>query len=259
MLRQRCSQIVVVLLLILLPVLWPVAASAASCTGSTDVDCSASTNYEVNEAFFGSGGEVNACSTSYCSNQSAGELAIGNPSSTHYQIHAGFNTNQEPYLYFTVTSSSTDLGYLSVGSTATTTGAFSVRSYDAGGYVVQTVSPPPTSSEGHTLATPSTPTASAVGTEQFGMNVVANTSPTTFGANPVDNPVSGPAVGAAATNYNTPNEFMYHQGDTIAGSTTPGDTTGEADYTASYIFNISPNTPSGQYNFNDILVATATY
>jgi hypothetical protein len=249
MLRQKWLKFFVLSICGIVSV-WPVSVFAQAAS---------STHYSVNEVFFGSGGAINACSTSYCSNQSLGELSVGNPSSPNYQIHAGFNTTQQPYLYFTVTSSTTDLGYLSTSSTATSTGAFSVRTYQAGGYIVQTVSNPPTSTEGHTLSTPATPTSSATGTEQFGMNLVANTSPTTFGTNPVDNPASGSAVGIAATNYNTANKFMYHAGDTIASSTTPGDTTGEADYTISYIFNISPSTPAGQYNFNDILVATATY
>jgi hypothetical protein len=229
---------------------WPVSAWAAY---------SASTNYQVNETFFGAGGTVNDCSTSYCSNQSLGETGVGNPSSTSYQAHAGFNTDQQPYLYFVVNASSTNLGVLSASTTATTTGTFSIITYQAGGYTVSTVSPAPVSTEGNTISTPATPTASAVGTEQFGMNLVANTSPTTFGANPVDNPSSGAASGIAATNYRTPNKYMYQIGDTIANSNTPGDTTGEADYTISYIFNIASATQAGQYNFNDVLVATATY
>jgi hypothetical protein len=249
MLTQKRSRAAALLLAIVM-VMLPLPALAGS---------SSSTNYQVTETYFGAGGAVNSCSTTYCSNASLGELTVGNPSSTHYQVHSGSVTTSQPYLYFTVTSSSTNLGYLSSSSAATTTGAFSVRTYQAGGYVVTTTSPPPVSTEGHSLSVPATPTASAVGTEQFGMNLVANTSPTTFGANPVDNPASGPSVGIAATNYNTTNEYMYHQGDIIAQSTTPTDTTGEADYTISYLFNISNTTQSGVYTFDDILVATATY
>jgi hypothetical protein len=45
----------------------------------------------------------------------------------------------------------------------------------------------------------------------------------------------------------------------IAQSAPTGNTTGEADYTISYVYNISNGTPEGNYVFNDILVATATY
>jgi hypothetical protein len=250
MIRQKGS-LVGALLLTFFIALWPLPVLA---------DFSASTHYEVNETFFGAGGSLSTtCSTSYCSQQSLGESALGNPSSTNYQAHAGFNTDQQPWLYFTVANSATNLGELSTATTATTTATFTVRTYQAGGYAVNTVSPPPASTEGHTMSTPSTPTASAVGTEQFGINLVANTSPVAFGANPVDNPSSGAAVGIAATNYNTVNNYMYRNGDVIASSKTPGDTTGEADYTISYIFNIGSSTPAGNYSFNQVLVATATY
>ena len=229
---------------------WPVTAIAAS---------SSSANYRVDETFFGSGGSINSCSSNYCSKQTLGETGVGNPSSPNYQAHAGYETTQQPYLYFVVNAGTTDLGYLSTSNTATATGTFSIRTYQSGGYIVQTMSSPPTDGNGHYLATPSTPTAPAPGTEQFGMNLVSNTVPTTFGANPFLSPVAGSAVGGAASGYNIPNKFKYAVGDTIASSTVPGNTTGEADYTISYIFNISNATPAGQYTFHDVLVATATY
>lgn len=229
---------------------WPMSAAAV---------VSSSANYSVSQVEFGAGGIRNACSASYCADQTLGDTAAGNPSSANYQAHAGFTTTQQPFLYFVVNATSTDLGYLSTSSTATANGTFSVRTYDAGGYAVQTVSPPPTSTEGHTLAVPSSPTAPAPGTELFGMNLVANTVPTTFGANPVITADSGAAAGQVAANYDTANKFMYHQGDTIASSATPGNTTGQANYTISYVFDISSGTPAGLYNFNDNLVATATY
>lgn len=223
---------------------------------------SCSTNYGVSQTFFGAGGNVNACSTSYCSKQSLGEIGIGNPSSTNYQAHGGFNTSSRPYLYFVVNSSSINLGVLSTTSTATTTGTFTVRTYNAGGYVVQTDSPPPTTA-GHVLSPITTAAASQTGTEQFGINLVQNTTacgaPTNFGANPVDNPDSGAAVGIAAPGYNTCGKFQYNNGDTIAESNSPGNTTGEADYTISFIYNISSGTPAGTYIFNDVLVVTPTY
>lgn len=219
---------------------------------------SSSTNYSVGEVFFGSGGELNACSTSYCSKQSAGEMGVGKTSSTNYSAQAGFNSDRQPYLELIVTSSSTNLGILSVGSTATATGTFSVKSYLASGYVVKTASDPPTNTlPNHPVLTPlSTPTASAAGTEQFGMNLVANTSPTTFGANPAQIPDSTYSFGAAASGYNTPNLYKYVKGDTIASS---NKSSGETDYTISYIYNISNVTSAGYYNFTNVLVATSTF
>jgi len=219
---------------------------------------SSSTNYQVNEVFFGTGGELNACSTNYCSKQSAGEMTVGSTSSTNYKAQGGFNTDRQPYLEFIVTNTNTDLGVLSVGSTARTTATFSVKTYLAGGYVVMNQSDPPQSPYPipHYFASPSSPTASAIGTEQFGINLVSNTSPVAFGADPVQRPDSTYSFGAAATGYNTANFFKYVKGDTVAQSTK---SSGETDYTVSYIYNISNVTPEGTYSFNHILVATSTY
>lgn len=219
---------------------------------------SSSTNYQVNEVFFGTGGELNACSSNYCSKQSAGEMTAGNTASTNYQAQGGFNTDREPYLEFIVTNTNTDLGVLSVGSTARTTATFSVKTYLAGGYVVTTESDPPQSPYPipHYFATPSTPAAPAVGTEQFGINLVANTVPTAFGANPQQYPDNTFSFGTVANGYNTANLFKYVKGDTVARSTK---STGETNYTVSYIYNISNVTPEGTYSFNHVLVATSTY
>ena len=63
-----------------------------------------SSNYRVNEIFFGSGGNLRACSSTYCSKQAAGETGVGNTSSNGYQANAGFNTDRQPWLQFTVTN-----------------------------------------------------------------------------------------------------------------------------------------------------------
>jgi hypothetical protein len=223
---------------------------------------SSSSNYQVNEVFFGTGGELNACSSSYCSKQAAGETGVGNTSSTNYQAQGGFNTDRTPFIEFVVTAGSTDLGVLSTGNASVATGTFHVKTYLAGGYVVQTVSDPPT----NTLPTQpmlnalSTPSASSPGTEQFGINLVSNTvacgAPTTFGANPVQQPDSTYSFGTVASGYNTCGLFKYVKGDTVAQSTK---SSGETDYTISYLFNISNVTAAGEYQFHHVLVATSTY
>ncbi len=216
---------------------------------------SASTNYQVNEVFMGSGGALNNCSTNYCAKESIGETGVGNPSSANYQAHAGFNTDRSPYLQFIVNGTSTDVGVLSTGTTATTTATFSVKNYLSSGYSVVTVSNPPQNNS-YTMHALSSPTASSAGSEQFGMNLVANTSPATFGANPSQNPSSAFGFGAAASGYNTTNLYKYVPGDVVASSSK---SSGETDFTISYIFNIGVLTPGGVYSFNDVLVATATF
>ena len=219
---------------------------------------SQSTNYQVNEVFFGTGGELESCSTIYCSRQSAGEMGVGNTSSTNYSAQGGFNTDRDPFIAFIVTGGTTDLGVLTTASAATATATFSVKTYMSSGYVVQTVSDPPTNTlpNSPALTALSTPTASSPGTEQFGINLVANTSPTTFGANPIQVPDNTFSFGTVASGYNTANLFKYVKGDTIAQSTR---STGETDYTISYLYNISNVTSAGEYRLAHNLVATATY
>lgn len=223
---------------------------------------SSSSHYQVNEVYFGTGGELNACSSSYCSKQSAGEMGVGNTASTNYQAQGGFNTDRTPYIQFIVTGGTTDLGVLTTANAKTATGTFSVKTYLAGGYVVQTASNPPTSTlPNHpAMAGLTSPTASSPGTEQFGINLVANTTvcgaPTNFGSNPIQVPSSSFSYGQVSSGYNTCGLFKYVKGDTIAYSTR---SSGETDYTISYLFNISNVTAAGAYEFDHVLVATSTY
>lgn len=228
-------------------------------TGTAVAQQAVSPSYMVNEVFFGTGGELEACSTAYCSKQSAGETAVGSSGSTNYSTQAGFNTNREEYIEFVVTNSGSDLGVLSASSASTAVGTFTVKTYLAtGGYVVHTTSDPPsnTGSSPHTFVNLTSPTASSPGTEQFGINLVANTSPTTVGANPVQIPDNTFSFGAAATGYNTANQYKYVKGDVVAQSTV---SSGQTNFTVTYLFNINPATQAGQYTFNHNLVATSTY
>lgn len=223
---------------------------------------SSSANYGVDEVFFGSGGELNACSASYCAKQSAGEIAAGNTAANAFQAVGGFNTNRAPYLAFSVAGSSTDLGYLSKTATAYTTATFAVKTYLSHGYVVQLASNPPTNTgSGYMLSTLATPTAPSPGTEQFGINLVANTvagcgMPADFGAGPVQVPDNTFSFGEVATDYGTCGLFKYVKGDIVASSSR---STGETDFTMSFIYNIEDLTPDGEYVFNAELVATATF
>jgi hypothetical protein len=106
------------------------------------------------------------------------------------------------------------------------------------------------------MATPSSPTASAIGTEQFGMNLVANTSPVTFGADPVQVPDSTFSFATPGAGYGTQNQYKYVKGDTLAQSTK---SSGETDFTVSYIFNIDKVTQAGTYDFVHDMVAVATF
>ena len=193
----------------------------------------ASSNFRVNEVFFGSGGALRNCSATYCSKQSLGETVVGNTASGNYQAQGGFNTNRTPFLQFVVSNTNQDIGTLTSATTKTATATFAVKSYLSSGYVVKQTSPGPTNGS-FVLSGLATPTASAVGTEQFGINLAANTSPATMGAGPVQNPGTTFSHGQVSAGYNTANQYKYVTNDTIAYSDM---SSGETDYTISYIFN----------------------
>lgn len=217
---------------------------------------SSSTNYQVNEVFFGSGGTLQSCSSgNYCSKQAAGELAVGQASSANYQAHAGFNTDRTPYIQVTVNNTNIDLGTLTSNATATATAQFSVEAYLSHGYSVVNASDPPQNGS-YTMRALTVPTASATGSEQFGINLVANTAPTTFGANPTYSPDNTFSFGLVDAAYSSANLYKYAKGDTVAYSTSSSSFT---NYTVSYIFNVSNVTPGGTYTFHHVLVATGTY
>lgn len=233
--------------LVLLLTLVPAIALAAQ---------SQSNNYQVNEVFFGSGGELNACSTSFCSKQSAGELVAGNTASSNFQAQGGFNTDRQPFIEFTVSNTNIDLGKLSTSSTKTATANFTIKAYLSHGYTIVNASDPPVNGNYTMQAITSAPTASSPGTEQFGINLVSNTSPITFGADKTYTPDSTFASGQVAPDYSNHDMYVYRKDDTIAYSTASSSYT---NYTISYIFNISSVTPGGTYELHHVLVATATY
>ncbi len=221
---------------------------------------SSSSNYRVDEYQFGVGAENDLSSTNYRAQGSAGSLGSGSSSSTNYDAESGFLTPNQPYLEFVVNASTVDLGLLDTSTTANGTGTFYVRTYLSSAYSVLTMSQPPTNESGATLDGMSTAAAPTVGVEQFGMNVVDNSSPN-IGTNPVNIPNDTFADGEAAPGYNTPNLFKYVVGDTIARSakTVGNQATGRTDYTISYVANVAPLTPAGKYDMNHDLVVVATY
>jgi hypothetical protein len=218
-----------------------------------------SSNYSTNETVFGTGGDLDSASTNYKAQTSTGSLGVGRVSSTNYVAYSGFLTPNEPFLEMGIDSSVVNLGYLDISTTNTGAANFHVRTYLDSGYTVQTVSQPPTSSGGspHTLTAKTTLGVPVPGTEEFGMNLVANTSPTTFGADPVPFPDSSFAAGAAATGYSTPNQFKYNVGDIIASTSSSG--WGLTTFTISYIADSKLDTPAGNYTMIHDLVVVATF
>ncbi len=240
---------------------------------------SSSTSYGVDETYFGTGGVLcdiaNGSGTSqhYCASTSAGDLAVGNTKSNTYQAQAGnLVTDRAPYIEVGVTDPNVDIGTLTTTSTHVTTATFYVKTYLAGGYTVKTVSPGPQNGS-YTLTGMSTAGPSSIGNEQFGINLKANTCPSsaptspalggcttpgtsTLGAEASQNPDSTFGFGVAANGYNTMNQYKYVDGDTIASSSS---SSGETDFTISYIYNVRTITPGGVYKLQQSIVATSTY
>jgi hypothetical protein len=110
------------------------------------------------------------------------------------------------------------------------------------GYVMYVMGATLTSG-GNTITAPTGPTATTVGTEQFGLNLTA----------------SG-GTGAVDTQYGTASQFGWGAAvstqDNIAAATGPTATT---TYSATYVGNITAVTEAGSYTTDLTYTATATY
>ena len=253
-------KVICCLLASLLLIVGASSTAYATCHPSQE---SCSTDYGVGETQFGAANQLNACSgNQYCADLSAGELTNGDHLGTNNKVQAGggFITNRLPSLELIVNGTNTDLGYLSPTQETMTTGTFSVKSYLASGYTVQIASDPPGNGGTHMLNTMSGPSASSPGTEQFGINLVNNTtacgSPQNIGADPVQVPDSTFSYGQAASGYDQCGKFKYNKGDVIAQS---NKSSGETDYTISFLYNINVATTDGIYVYNGVIVATSTF
>lgn len=207
-----------------------------------------SESYQLSEVQLGGTINQNGCSEGYCAEVSIGDTNAGGASSDNYSVEFGEIVDDEPVLEVVVEAGESNLGILSTEETATKTALIKIRSYLAGGYTMQITGDAPQFGT-HSLSTPTVPSLSTPGLEQFGINLVENSSPN-VGANPVQAPDVGVEFGKVSSNYNTPNMFMYISGSTVAYSETDS---GRTDYTLSMIVNISNSTPAGHY-FGDYTV-----
>lgn len=205
---------------------------------------SVSPNYQVSDMEFGAGGTLKSCSSQYCTRASIGSMVSGDSSSSGSRASFGpISAEDEPLLEVIVTDGESNLGVLRTDRPATKTMSVQVRNYLSGGYFMQIVGDSP-SYENHQLATPSVPTSSLPGTEQFAINAVENTDPL-IGKNPLQVPSEEFSFGYILPNYNQVDKFMYKDGDAVAKSDTES---GQTTYTISMIINVSNSTPAGHYS-----------
>lgn len=211
-----------------------------------------SSNFRFSEPSLGGIGTADTSSAGYKALTSAGIFGFGNTASSTMQINTGQRTTDEPALSFAVATSAINFGTFSPSTTSTSTSTFAVSNYTSYGYAVQILGNPPTNGT-HTIAAMATTGVSTAGAEQFGINLVANTSPSSFGANP-DHGQFG--FGSAASNYGTTNNYRYVSGETIVTGPKSG---GLTTYTISYIVNVDSLTIGGVYTGSQAILCTATF
>lgn len=149
----------------------------------------------------------------------------------------------------TATGSAVNLGTGSTTATSTGTSILAASTNGPSGYTI-TVNGNTLTSGSNTITALSAATAASVGSKQFGLNLVGNSSPS------VGSAVSGSGTATAASNYNAANAFKYVTGDTVASI---GGATNANTFTVSYIANIDGSTPSGLYQTTLTYVATPNF
>ena len=147
------------------------------------------------------------------------------------------------------TGATVALGSLSSSTPASSTSQFGVGTNGATGYVV-TVNGSTLTSGGNTISALASQTASSAGTEQFGINLKANTTPS------VGAEADGSGTATADANYGTADQFRFVTGDTIASKNSPDIF---RRFTVSYLANITTGTEAGSYSTALTYIATATF
>lgn len=229
-----------------------VVVAAATLGGASIVaaETLVSPNYQMNEAQFGSGTEMGGCSDQYCARISIGDMAEGappRPGTAEFDEDVG----TEPLIEVIIEAGESNLGVLTTESTATKETSVKVRNHLSGGYTLQIVGDPP-KYDGYVLETPSVPIASMPGTEQFAINLAANSTPA-VGEYPDQDGPDDTLIYEVDERYSMSDLFKYTSGDTIARSMADS---GRIDYTISMIVNIANSTPAGHYvgDFNVLIV-----
>jgi hypothetical protein len=225
----------------LLPLLIAVVFSIGS-AGTVLAVGSSSPNYQVTETQFTASPTLNSCSGQYCAQTSIGDPVAGQSAAAQKTAAFGSIIDSEPLLEVIVEAGPSNLGILTSETTSTKTTTVKIRNYLSWGYILQIIGDAPKFQD-HTLATSSTPVVSEIGTEQFGINAVANTVPA-VGANAIQVPSDQTSFGFITDSYKTANKFMFLSGDVVARSAS---SSGQTEYTISMVVNISSGTPAGRY------------
>lgn len=149
----------------------------------------------------------------------------------------------------TASGNTVSLGTGSTTATSSGTSIVAASTNGSSGYTI-TVNGATLTSGANTITALTSGTASSIGTKQFGLNLVSNSTPS-VGTN-----VTGTGTANPVANYNTTNTFRYVTGDTIASV---GTATNANTFTISYIANIDGLTPSGLYQTTLTYIATPNF
>lgn len=105
------------------------------------------------------------------------------------------------------------------------------------------------------------PEALVLGTSQFGMNMVENSTTTDANGDPLGlnvdpTPNATNYLGEPATNYDQQDLFKFGSGDVVSNSS---DGTDSQIFTSSYVVNVPGSQPAGTYTTTLTYIATATF
>jgi hypothetical protein len=131
-----------------------------------------------------------------------------------------------------------DMGDLTPSDTLTASSQMAAGTNASSGYAI-TVNGPTMSAGSNGITPLNNPTPSIPGKNQFGINLVANDSPT-VGSDP-DGDSTNTILGS---DYGTPDKFAYNNGDVVASAP---NVSLVRRYTVSYIVNSAPSLAAGVY------------
>ncbi len=158
------------------------------------------------------------------------------------QVDEGcINTNDNNY---------TDMGELNAKSTLLAQSQMAAGTNASGGFAI-TANGTPMSAGTNVIDSPATPTESQQGTNQFGLNLVANSEPS------VGNDPEGTWANAVpSVDYSVPNRYKYVPGDVVAYSP---NVSLMKKFTVSYILNSRPDLRAGVYTTTITYIASGRF
>ncbi|HEY1085820.1 MAG TPA: hypothetical protein VGE34_03800 [Candidatus Saccharimonadales bacterium] len=144
----------------------------------------------------------------------------------------------------------TDMGQLSDKSTLTAWSQMAIGTNASGGFAVTANGGVPAAGTS-VIDSPSNPVTSQKGTNQFGINLVANDAPQVG-----DDPIGPWTNAVAAPGYNVPNRYKYASGDVVAFSP---NVSLMRTFTVSYILNSAANLKAGVYSTTITYIASGRF